>query len=293
MALTTAFVTAVRRQGSIPSSYASTDVLAVGDGEIQAVFIPLLERVRQNFLVREVTASPDSRGRVALPARAVGAGVRSVHLQVGAGWVQLPQRALEEPDAPGSGQPFGYYLDAGSIALLPYGSSGALRIRYVSRPGAMVLDTDTAKCARITNVSSGTTNTALTVVLYTGSTGVDIISSGPAHQQKAIATTFTSPNVPTADLLETPIVGDYLVQADSSPFVPLPEELFAALVHRTAGVILRSYGYDEEAQMQLGLAGEVMRHAAAMLLPRNEGNPQRMRGGLVRALRQRSGWRQR
>lgn len=291
MALTTAFVTAVRRQGFIPSTYASTDILAIGDGEVQAVFIPLLERLRQNFLVREVTSSPDSRGRVPLPARAVGAAVRSVQLQVGTGWVSLPQKAIEEADAPSTGLPFGYYLDAGSIALIPYGTSGALRIRYASRPGAMVLDTDTSKCARITVVSSGTTNTALTVAVYSGSTTVDIISSGPAHQQKAINTTFTTPNVPTADLIETPVVGDYLVQADSSPFVPLPEELVAALVHRTAGVILRSLGYDEEAQMQLGLAGEVIANCTPMLLPRNEGNPQRIRGGIRRALNVRSAWR--
>ena len=69
MALTTAFVTAVRRQGSIPSSFTSADILAMRDGEIQAVFVPLLERLRQNFLVRELTAAPDSRGRVALPVR--------------------------------------------------------------------------------------------------------------------------------------------------------------------------------------------------------------------------------
>lgn len=291
MALTTAFVTAVRRQGSIPSSYASTDVLAHGDLEIQSVFVPLLEQVRQNFLIREVTSAPDARGRVPLPARAVGAALRSVQMQVGTSWVSLPQRAIEEVDTISSGQPVGYYLDAGSVAFLPQGSSATVRLRYAARPGAMVLDTDTSKCARINTVTYGATNTALAVTTYTGSTTIDVVAAGPAHQQKAIGTTYSTPNVPTADLIEVPAVGDYIVQADSSPFVPLPEELFAALTHRTAGVILRALGYDDEAQVQLSLAAEAIQRAVPMLSPRNEGNPQRMRGGIRRALKQMSSWR--
>ena len=283
MALTTAFVTAVRRQGSIPSSFTSSDILAMGDGEIQAVFVPLLERLRQNFLVRELTASPDSRGRVALPARAVGAALRSVHLQVGNGWTLLPQKAIEENDFASSGQPFGYYLDAGSVALLPSGTSGTLKLRYSARPGRMVLDTATASAGVISGVTVGSTTTLITST-YSGVGPVDVVSAGPAHQQKVIGSVLGP--ITNTDCLETPAVGDYLCDADTSPFVPLPEELVAALVHRTSGVILRALGYDEEAGIQLALAGEAIANATPMLVPRNEGNPQRFKGGLRASLRQ-------
>lgn len=283
MALTTAFVTAVRRQGSIPSSFTSADILAMGDGEIQAVFVPLLERLRQNFLVRELTAAPDSRGRVALPARAVGAALRSVHLQLGNGWTLLPQKAIEENDYASSGQPFGYYLDAGSVALLPSGSSGTLKLRYSARPGRMVLDTTTVSAGVISGVTVGATTTLITSA-YSGSGPVDIVSAGPAHQQKVIGSVLGP--ITNTDCLETPAVGDYLCDADTSPFVPLPEELVAALAHRTAGVILRALGYDEEAGIQLSLAGEAIANATPMLVPRNEGNPQRFKGGLRASLRQ-------
>ena len=290
MALTTRFVSAVRRQGSVPSTYTSADILAIGDGEIQSVFVPLLEQMRQNFFVRELTATVDARGRVALPARAIGATLRNVQLVVGTSWVNLPQRALEESGGTGTGQPSAYYLDAGSIALLPSGSTGTLRIRYTCRPGAMVLDTDAALSKALTAVGTpGATTTALTAAFTGALTAIDILSSGPAHQVKAVGVVLsgTQPNLTclNADLLEQPVVGDYVAIADTSPFVPLPEELFAALVHRTAGVLLRSLAYEEEASSQLTLSAEAIERSKAMLMPRNEGNPQRFSGGIRAALR--------
>ncbi len=93
---------------------------------------------------------------------------------------------------------------------------------------------------------------------------------------------------PTANLIEGVDVGDYVTTPDASPFVPLPEELFSALVHRTAGVILRALAYDEEAGQQLQVAEDAINHAKAMLMPRNEGNPQRVTGGLRSSLMGRS-----
>lgn len=78
--LTTEFVAEVRRQGSIQPTYLDTDILLDGDKEIRAMFIPLLEGLRQNFFVRTLTASPDSRGRVALPDRAIAAEIGRAHV---------------------------------------------------------------------------------------------------------------------------------------------------------------------------------------------------------------------
>lgn len=287
--LTSAFVAAVRRQGSIPASYASTDILAQGDLEVRAVFLPLLEGLRQNYFIRQVTASPDATGRVQLPARAAGAAVRNVQLQLQSQWVPLPQRAMEDADSLTGGIPVAYYLDAGSICLLPSGSSGTLRIRYPARPPAMVLETDTANCGVITAVSAGASTVALTASAYLGVFPIDVVASGPAHQQKVIATAGPMGAVPLTDCLELPVVGDYVCAVETSPFVPLPEELNAALIHRTAGVILRAQGYDDEAGAQLQVAEDAIKRCLPMLTPRNEGNPQRVTGGIRRALNARTG----
>lgn len=292
MALTTGFVTAVRRQGSIPSTFTSTDILSIADEEIQGRFIPLLESLRQNYFVRELSASPDARGRVPLPYRAVGAALRSVQLSAGNGWFSLPLRDLGEADyQAGSGMPEAYAIDGGSIILLPHGSTGTLRIRYAARPGKMVLNTDAASCKMISAVTVGATTTAITAAC-TGDldtpAGAEIVSAGPAHQSKApgAVLTGTQPNltVQNVDLIEVPIVGDYVSVVDTSPFVPLPEELYSALVHAVAANILLQHAYLEEASAQEKRAADITDKARLYLQPRNEGNPQAVKGGLRRAL---------
>lgn len=283
--LTSEFVTEVRRQGSISSDYIDTDILLDGDKEIRARFIPLLEQVRQNFFIRTLTASPDGRGRVPLPDRAVAAGVRSVQLAIDQGWVSIPQRDMAEADFAYGGIPSAYFVDGGSIQLLPTGSSGSLRIRYACRPGKMVLDNDPSKAVRIDSVTTGaSTYTVTTANVFTGSSTVDIVAAGPAHQAKAISTVRSGLVLTLADFQEAPVIGDWLCIADTSPFVPLPEELSAALIHRVAAVILRALAYGEEAAQQAQLAEDVIARCIPMLTPRNEGNPLPIRGGMRRAL---------
>lgn len=283
--LTTEFVAEVRRQGSIQPTYLDTDILLDGDKEIRAMFIPLLEGLRQNFFVRTLTASPDSRGRVALPDRAIAAATRSVQLAIDQGWVSLPQRDMADADFAYGGIPSAYFIDGGSIQLLPTGSSGSLRIRYACRPGKMVLDTDASKVARIDSVvTSASTYTVTTSGVFTGSNTVDVVAAGPAHQAKAISTVRSGLVLTLSDFQEAPVVGDWLCVADVTPFVPLPEELSSALVHRVAAVILRALAYEGEAAQQEQLAEQVIKQCIPMLTPRNEGNPLPIRGGMRRAL---------
>lgn len=287
--LTSEFVTAVRRQGAIPSTVTDVTILAMGDEEIQGRFIPLLASIRQNYFVREITASPDARGRVPIPVRAVGASLRNVQLQVGNTWTSLPQRSLEDADTLSAGSlPAAYYLDAGSICLLPNGSSGTLRVRYSARPGKMVLATDPV-CKAITAIVVGTSTTAITAPYSGPGTSVDIVSSGPAHQHKAISGVLTgaTPNwvITNDQLLESPVVGDSLGLPDQTVYVPLPEEMFSALVHAVAANILLAKGYLEESGAQESKAGQCVQQAINFLMPRNEGNPQVVSGGLRRALR--------
>lgn len=290
MALTTDFVAAVRRQGSIPSNYPAADILALGDEEIQDTFIPLLTDLRSNYFVRTLEASPDARGRVALPARAIGAALRSVQLNTGNGWYPLPQRDLADADYISAGAlPEAYAIDGGSIVLFPTGTSGTLRIRYAASPGKMVLDTDTNNAAMISAVGvPGAVSTAITAAGLAGVLFADVISSGPAHQAKAIlaALSGATPNwsLLNASLTEQPIVGDFLVASGLSPYVPLPEELYSALKHKVAANILLSEAYLEEADAQERKADKATKAAERFLKPRNEGNPQRVKGGLRRAL---------
>lgn len=309
--LTDVFAAAVRRQGVIPQSYAVADILAAGDDEIRAVFLPILERVRQDHLVRTATITADALGRYQLPKRAVTGGLRSVQLQINNLWVSLPQRQMEEVDFLTSGQPAAYFLDAGSIILLPSGTSGTLRVRYAARPSAMVtLTGGSPAAASISTVTVGSTTTAITCTAngITG-TAVDIIGNGPTHPLKAIEAVIQSGTITTggpvtllnSDLFEAPTnsavsyvatnAPDFICQAGVTPVVPLPEELTGALIHRTTGSILRALGYLEESAAQFRQAEEAIAGVSLMLTPRNPGNPQTVRGGIRRALRAPGRWR--
>lgn len=283
MALTSRFIAAVRRQGSIPSSFLDADILDWADIEVQDVFIPLLESCRSNYLIREITLTPVN-SRAEIPMRSVGAALRSVQALIGNTWSSLPQRAMEEVDYISSGYPAAYFVDAGSIRLLPTGTSVPLRVRYAMRPGRMALETDSTRTQRISAVANVAGVVTLTLAgAFTGGLVVDVLSAGPAHQQKLIDGALVGP---ASSYFELPNVGDYVAMPEFSPFVPIPEELFAALVHRTAGVILRALGYDGEASAQLNVAEEAIDRSRPMLTPRNEGNPPIIKGGIRKALMQ-------
>lgn len=286
MPLTTDFVAAVRRQGSIPSTTSAADILAEGDLCIVDDFVPLLEELRQNYFIREMTVSPDGRGRIAIPPRAVGATVRSVQLALQGGWVPLAQRDLADADYVANGPfPDGFAIDGGSIILLPTGSSGTLRLRYPARPGKMVLDTDANNAGRIDSLITGaTTYTITTSPVFTGGSIIDVVSYGPAHQQKCLTATRAGLVLQQSDFLETPVVGDWLCTFDTSPFVPLPEELYGALVHATAANLLLARGYLAEAAAQQATAKDKVLQAKKFLIPRLEGNPKTVSGGLRRSM---------
>ena len=164
---------------------------------------------------------------------------------------------------------------------LPLGAAATVRLRYYARPGKLVLDTDTAKSAIITNTFEAGLNTAIGFAAYTGPATIDIIASGPAHQHKAISTALAIGFVVTATLLETPIVGDWIAGADTTPLVALPEELGSVLALRTAARLLASLGYLQEAQAHYGMADTAQSEAELLLRPRADGNPKRLSGGTL------------
>ena len=89
--------------------------------------------------------------------------------------------------------------------------------------------------------------------------------------------------VPVSDFY-TLVIGDYVAPNGQTPFVPLPEELTTALVHRTGGTVLRALGYLNESAAALELAGEAEAKARVLLAPRSEGNSRFLTGSIASSL---------
>lgn len=299
MALTVDFVSAVRRQGSIPYAYADADILASGDMEVQTRFLPLLRRMRSEYGVRRLLRSI-ANGRVIMPDRSQVAGVRLVQLVQGNGYVTLPQVQPEDDYGTSvGGAPYGWYFDAAGINIVPSNATGSVLVRYYQAAPAMILSSNTASTSQITGVTVGAVNTTLTFNVATVVSGGDVISGRPSHHVvlpglvTGTGTAAYSNSVHGSIDSDRPIesgaatstltVGDWVAPNNRSPFVPLPEELFGALVHRTAGVMLRASGYLEESAAQLQLADEAEVLARDLLAPRSEGAPRSLLGGISAA----------
>lgn len=295
--LASELLTQVRRLGALPTStnagLADADILASADMELQGTFLPALRRLNEEYLVRVATVASVG-GRVTLPSRAAGAAVRLVQLAAsGGGYVNLPRLAPEDATGLGaSGVPVGFYFDGGGIVLLPSGTSGTVRVHYHARPGRMavptggVISTITADAP-----TAGRTQFVFSTVTLTGA--LDIVSSGPAHEAvgldlTAANLTTTGCDVATSSLLGAVQVGDYICTRDTSPFVPLPEEMAPALVSLVVARMLRQGGYQSESAQHLAEGKEGLERINDLLRPRSDGNPKRLRGGILS--RMRGGW---
>jgi hypothetical protein len=306
--LASEFLAHVYRLGALPVSRAQgqteVDILESADMEIQSTLLPLLRSVNAEYLVRTLDVAAVG-GRVMLPGRAAGAAVRLVQLVMpGGGLRNLPQMGPE--NATGypvtGGQPFGFYFDGGGIVLLPDGASGTLRVRYHAAPSKLTADTP----APIITVNLDTPTAGITQVRADGSaasallTGtLDIVSAGPAHELIGIDVPF-SRGAPSAwieldstDLLGQVSVGDYVCVAGESPVLQIPESLSSPLIALTVARMLRQGGYSSESAQHLDAGMNALKGVAALLHPRSDGNPKRLKGGVLSRLsgqRMRWGW---
>lgn len=288
--LSTDLLTKVRNLGAVPSSVTDDELLSDADSEIRLVLVPMLRTVNEEYLVRSIDVTT-TNGIAPLPSRAAGAGVRLVQLLLGQVLSVLPRMdPAQDYGTLISGYPRGFYFDGGNVVCLPSGTNGTLRIRYYARPGRLVVPTGNAY--RITVVTPGSTTTTIQTDNPAPSGTYDCISGGPAHQQVAIDAVWTNTGgvtmtVPTASLMGTPQVGDYISAPDTTPLVALPEELADVVVLRTAARYLRSRGYLEEAGTAEQQAQAMLTPAIDMMRPRSDGNLKKLTGGVIAQ----QGWR--
>lgn len=280
-------LTRVREVAAVPDAVTSAELLRHADAEIQERLLPMLRQIQEEYLVR-VLDSNSLNGRISLPSRAMGAGVRLVQLFLAPIYRTLPRMDPARDIGPtGSALPIGFYFDGGGVVLLPVGSQGTCRVRYYARPGRLV--DETAGATQITAVSVVGSTVQLTLAGGAPTAGLhDIISIGPAHQQVAIDAFATNTNptvIQQSALLEMPQVGDWFTNLpDTTPLVALPEELSASVVLLTGARYLQSRAYLEEASAMENKALSSLQKQLELLRPRSDGNPKRLSGGVLSQL---------
>ena len=303
---TTDLLADVRRRAMLPnvSTQGTTDadLLEYANNEMSANLVPLVMSVNEEFFVQTVDVATIS-GQYAyrLPNRNVGGKLRDVNYIMGAALLNLARIEPEQLTqfVVGSvGFPAGFYLESGSINLIPKPSvGGLLRFKHFVRPGRLI--TSTAQYGTITAVNyTGPDTVVLSVsgsspfVPSSGPT-VDVIAANPPFEYlltNATVTstvsggtvdrtvTVTSPTSPPPNFSPNIQVGDYITQLDVSPVIQLPVELHSLLAQRIVCAVMESFGYQERWAQAKRIADEMEERALRLIAPRVDGAPKKMRG---------------
>lgn len=314
--MTSDLIADVRRRAMLPNTSTlgttDADILVHADNVMASRLVPLVQSVNEEFYVQTVdVALVAGQSAYRMPARNSGAKLRDVTLLRGNVQLNLariePERLTEWTSNP-TGTPVGFYLEAGTINLVPApAGGGALRLRYFVRPGALV--TSSAQYAPITAVTYGGANAVVLSVAgasaFVPSAGptVDVIAARPPFEYLITngpvtstvtggsvdrTITLSGPTSPAPNFSPNIAVGDYITQVDVSPVIQLPVELHSLLVQRVVCAIMETLNYRERWEMACRVAEEMEEQALRLISPRVDGAPRKMRG-LLSGMR--AGWR--
>lgn len=305
---TTDLLADVRRRAMLPSSASlgtqDSDILLHADNEMASRMVPLVTSVNEEFYVQTIDVATTSAQSYRIPNRSAGGKLRDVTYIQGATQIPLariePER-LHEFSLNAAGVPVGFYLEAGSVNLVPKPSGGGiLRMRYYVRPGSF---TNTSSQWGFINAAPTYNGNVVTLSLGSGYFPVngfeyDVIAYRPpfeylllngvasASGAGTVTLTVSSPTTPAPNLSPNIASGDYLVQRDVSPLMQLPVELHSLLAQRVVCAVMESLGYAERLAMAEDTYARMEASALKLLTPRVDGAPRKMRGimGLGRNL---------
>lgn len=308
---TTALVADVRRQLMLPDTATlgtqAADILAAADLEMTSRILPLMQSVNEEYgvLAIDIALEP-GKSQYRMPNQAAGAKLRDVRLLVGAQQRILPKIEIEQLGAWNTvsrGSPVGFYLQAGSINLVPAPSSGALRVRYYQPHGTFISWAGASQAAVagriITAVSYSTDLAPNDTVTFGMATFVpvaaslyDVIAATTPYEtlaQNAVCTDGSpspfSIRVTTGQAVSAAInmspniqIQDIVCPSGSVPVVQLPDEAYRLLLYRTCIAVLVQIGDLERAQV---FEGMYQQHEAAwvgMSSSRVDGSPPKLMG---------------
>lgn len=298
--LTSDLLADVRRRAMLPSTstlgVADADLLEHANAEFATRLIPLVTSVNEEFYVQTVDiAVVAGQSAYRLPNRNAGGKLRDVTYVIGSSVLNLariePERLTQWIASP-FGTPTGFYLEAGTVNLVPApAGSGTIRMKYYVRPGR--LTNSASDFGIVTGATYSGNSVALTfsgTLSTTNGVLYDVIAYRPPFEYLAtdataslsgagaVTLTVGGPTSPAPDLSRNIAVGDYVAKRDLSPILQLPVELQSLLVQRTVCAVMESFNYSERLKSAEDAYARMEEAALKLLTPRVDGAPRKMRG---------------
>lgn len=283
---TTLLLDAIKRGVSVPSiqvRFSDADLLKFADEETEALLLPILTSIRQEFLVKtKTTASVAGTQKYKIPYRAVGRTLRDLKLARTSDTTFIKTLAYVSPEDASvytttmSGEPFGFTVEGDSVKLLPTPLSADLSIvfYYLLKPSYLVATTSAGTITAI-NTTTGVVTIATAVTAFTTGATMDLVDGKSGCSVKAedivntnvssTAITFTASDLPS-DLA----VGDYVTLTNQSPVIQLPDEFHQCLVQAVICRILEALGDTEMLSQSADKLAKRLESAQQLLSPRVE-----------------------
>jgi hypothetical protein len=246
---TTKFLADVKRLGHFPTNqdtFQDSDLLALGDYELQTYILPMLVKVRENYLLKSQDYAAGAEDLL-IPDRAIGGKLADLQLIVGANIEHLKYLEISQLDST-IGSPvcaFAFTIQDNRIEVIPSPSMGFVRAYFYCRPGKLVTTTE---CAQILSVDTALNQVVVSSLpsTITTSTVVDFIQNVSGFSIMAMDQTVSlaaSTTLTFASLPDGLAAGDWIALAGESPIPQIPVELQPLLVQATVVKIYEIQGY--------------------------------------------------
>lgn len=307
-------IRSLKRRALIPtdqSTFSTEDFLEILNEEMDTGILPYLLEQHEEHLVNfvELPADVTPPFRYEIPYRAIGNKLRDIALIDASGNpYEMSRASLEEisdyqnyTNTSNSGI---FYLENNNVVLMDLNTEPTSKIRmyFYLRPSSLVLEKEAGK---ITSIARGSTESVLTLAnfpdKFANNPEFDIVGSRSPNKLKKFDLNAVSVNQNTKsvtilneNLPDDLVVGDYLCQAEESPFPQIPTELHPILAQRGAVYCLESLGDTEGLGNAIRKLASMEKGVSNLIENRVEGAPQKikprhtpLRNSLVRNKRNR------
>ncbi len=263
--------------------FSDADLLKFADEETEALLLPILTSIRQEFLVKPKTVPcVANTQKYKIPYRAVGRTLRDLKLARTSDTTFIKTLAYVSPEDASvytttmSGEPFGFTVEGDCVKLLPTPLSSDLSIvfYYVLKPSYLVPVTSAGTITAF-NLSAGTVGISTAVTGFSTGATMDIVDgkSGCSVKAEDIVNTNVSSTTLTFTVGDLPTdiaVGDYVTLTNQTPVMQMPDEFHQCLVQAVICRVLEALGDTDLLAISADRLAKKIDVAQQLLSPRVE-----------------------
>lgn len=291
---TTDFLTRVRQLAQLPADdedWTDAEVLAEATQCLYERFAQAVSVLRSGYwLHRDITTMTAGEAAYRLPPRAIVQGLEKIEYSIDSGvqWKTLhiltDVETADYSNSTEQSEPRHFSLESDCVVLYPTPSSAwQLRLSYYLRPSQLVATVATGVVFGFNSDTELVVSGNPGAYLDAGGGTLDVVHTTGCSEVAVVDQTYTGIASLGANLYEITlpvgtdisriIPGQVVRFPDQTDQIPLPQEMVAALVARTAAVILDAKGDSQKADRLAAKSEGIIKRITDAALPRIKSKP--------------------